>query len=85
MYIAIPSTFDASLCNTHTIIWRQPMATSPLHFSIIRSLISSITRPLHLPNMQQSILKTIESQNPLSFAHGREAIQVPSSRLRKSI
>lgn len=54
------------------------MATPPLHLAILSSLVPAIARPLHLPNLQQSFLQTLQLKNPLPFAHGRETIQVPS-------
>ncbi len=83
--IAIPSSFDASLCDSYSFIGRQPMATPPLHLPIFSGVIPPISGSLHLPNMQQSLLKTIQPTNPLSLAYGREAIQVSPSRLRQSI
>jgi hypothetical protein len=63
----------------------KSLATSPLHLTIIPSQLSSITRPLHLPNMQQSIFTAQQPSYPQSQPHRREALQVPSSRLQQSI
>ena len=83
--IAIPTSFDASLCDSYSLIGRQPMATPPLHLPIFSGVLPPISGSLHLPNMQQSLLKAVQPTNPLSLAYGREAIQVSPSRLRQSV
>lgn len=61
------------------------MATSPLHLAIVGCIIPSISRPLHLPDLQQGFLKTFKPPNPLSLAYRREALQMPAPRMRQGI
>lgn len=72
--IAVPSIVDASISHVNTFLGSKPMATPPLHLTIFSCIISSITRSLHLPDMQQGIFSTFKSKNSLSFTHWREAI-----------
>ena len=61
------------------------MATSPLHLAIFCGSVPSIPRSIHLPNVQQGIFSTLESEDSLPQPHRREAIQVSSSRLRQGV
>jgi hypothetical protein len=61
------------------------MATSPLHLAILSSIIPSIPRSLHLPNLQQGLLSSIKFANPLPLSHWRETLQVSPPRMRQGL
>jgi hypothetical protein len=80
---AIP-TSGGNVRHIDPFIWSESLAAPPLHFTVIRCCISSNPRSVRLHNVQQGILETIESENPLPQPHRREAIQVPLPSLRKA-
>ncbi|KAK0109865.1 hypothetical protein ONS95_002536 [Cadophora gregata] len=82
---AIPPTINACLSHPYPILWRKSMAASPLHLPIIRGLVSSIPRSLHLPDLQQGLLQTLQLTNPLALSYWGKAIQVPTPRMREGV
>lgn len=61
------------------------MATPPLHLSIVGCIISSIPRPIYLPDLQQSLLKAFQLKDTLPLAYWRETFQVPSPRMWQGV
>lgn len=76
---------NASVSGPCAYIWSKPLAASPLHRTVSSSILPPVSGPLHLPNMQQGILPTELAPHSQPLPHGREAIQVPSPGLRKSL
>lgn len=54
------------------------MAAPSLHLPVVGGVVPSVSRSLHLSNVQQSVLEALQLTNPLPLAHGREALQVPA-------
>lgn len=54
----------------HAFSRAQPMATPPLHLAPVSGFIPSVSRPLHLPDLQQSVLPPQLITNPQPLAHG---------------
>lgn len=57
-FIVIPSPIATTLCFASTELWDKSLAAPPLHLAISQRTVSAISGPLHLSNMQQSILET---------------------------
>lgn len=81
--IGFPSA--ARRCSHGLFLGLQPMATPPLHLPLFCRIFPPITGPIHLPDLQQGFLPTQLSENPQPFAHGREALQVPSFWMRQGL
>jgi hypothetical protein len=79
--VAVFTVVNASPNNADSFIRRKSLATPPLYLPILCGCVPPIPGPLHLPDMQQGILPTVQSQNPLTFTHGWETIQMPTPRL----
>jgi hypothetical protein len=57
----------------------------PLHRTLVALDLPANPRTLHLSDLQQSLLETLEPENSQPLAHRREAFQVPAHGLRKSL
>jgi hypothetical protein len=67
------------------LVWLQPLATPPLHLAVLGGIFPPVTGPLHLPDLQQSILSAQFIAHSQSLAHRREALQMPSRWLRQGL
>lgn len=61
------------------------MGAPPLHRSFVPLDLPSNAGALHLPDLQQGLLKAFKSQDPQPLTHWREAVQVPTQRLRQGL
>lgn len=67
------------------LVWLEPLATPPLHLAIFSSLLPPVAGPLHLPDLQQGFLQAQFIAHSQPLPHRREALQVPSCRLRQGL
>jgi hypothetical protein len=81
---AIPTYDHARISHAHSI-GGEPLATSSLHLPIIRCRLSAIAGSIHMSHVQQGLLASVQFEDSLSQPHGREAIQVPSPRMRQGL
>jgi len=82
---SVPPAINARLSYSHAILRRKSMAASPLHLTIVCGFVSSVSRSLHLPDLQQSLLKALQLTNPLALSHWRETLQVSTPGMWKGV